>query len=570
MQKSNTKAYTKQFIRGNTGTIIIGMVNTVISTAAVLMLARLLQQSLDFMEQVEGALSFNELLVSALITLVVLLATYPLDYLSIPKFISRAMSQYQNYAFEKMTEKGMSSFSKEGASLYISALSNDAAAIETNYLDNIFALIGSILTFIGALAMMFYNNPLLTIISIAISFLPIVVSILTGNKAAKAEKEVSDKNEAYMSSLHDCLMGFDIIKSFKAESQMRKLFSVKVKEVMDAKEFRRKIGIIIKMLSSMSGVLVQLGIFLIGAYMSIYRKDITAGTIVLFIQLLNYVLQPIAQIPQYIAGIKSGNALISKLANAIDENVQNEGMVIKDKLEDKISIKNLTFGYEQDKPILKDINFDFTTHKSYAIVGASGSGKSTLLNLLNGSYRDYDGTISFDDTDLKEIKNDSLYSLLSIIQQNIFIFNASIKDNITMFTEFPKEEIDRAIKLSGLSALVSEKGDTYLCGENGANLSGGEKQRISIARSLLKKSQILLADEATAALDKETAYQVSDAILNLEDMTRIVITHALDKSLLQRYDEIITMKNGEIIECGNFDDLMNQKNYFYSLYTISQ
>ena len=115
-----------------------------------------------------------------------------------------------------------------------------------------------------------------------------------------------------------------------------------------------------------------------------------------------------------------------------------------------------------------------------------------------------------------------------------------------------------------------EKGDTYLCGENGANLSGGEKQRISIARSLLKKSQILLADEVTAALDKETAYQVSDAILNLEDMTRIVITHALDKSLLQRYDEIITMKNGEIIECGNFDDLMNQKNYFYSLYTISQ
>ena len=157
-----------------------------------------------------------------------------------------------------------------------------------------------------------------------------------------------------------------------------------------------------------------------------------------------------------------------------------------------------------------------------------------------------------------------------MIQQNVFVFNASIRDNITMFHDFPKEEVDNAIQLSGLSALIEKRGEGYLCGENGNGLSGGKKQRISIARSLLRKSSVLLVDEATAALDAQTAYQVSTSILNLEDMTRIVVTHSLEESLLKRYDCVLALKNGCIAESGSFDDLMRQKGYFYSLYTVSQ
>ena len=182
----------------------------------------------------------------------------------------------------------------------------------------------------------------------------------------------------------------------------------------------------------------------------------------------------------------------------------------------------------------------------------------------------YEGEIYFDSQEMRDISSKSICNTISMIQQNVFVFNASIRDNITMFKEFPRAQVDEAIRLSGLTALVSEKGEHYLCGENGCNLSGGEKQRISIARSLLRKTQILLADEATAALDAETAYQVSDAILNLTDMTRVVVTHALDGNLLRRYDGILTMKSGRIIESGSFDELMKQKGYFYSLYTVSQ
>ena len=139
-----------------------------------------------------------------------------------------------------------------------------------------------------------------------------------------------------------------------------------------------------------------------------------------------------------------------------------------------------------------------------------------------------------------------------------------------MFREFPTAEVDRAIELSGLSTLIAERGEDYLCGENGSGLSGGEKQRISIARSLLKHASVLLADEATAALDAQTAHQVTDVILSLPGVTRIVVTHTLEQAALRRYDGILVLKNGRIAESGTFDALMAQKGYFYALYTVSQ
>ena len=121
-----------------------------------------------------------------------------------------------------------------------------------------------------------------------------------------------------------------------------------------------------------------------------------------------------------------------------------------------------------------------------------------------------------------------------------------------------------------ISRLRKERGEDYRCGENGSGLSGGEKQRISIARSLLRSASVLLVDEATAALDAQTAFQVSSSILGLDSLTRIVVTHALDANLLSRYDEVVTLKAGRIVETGTFDQLMNERGYFYSLYTVSQ
>ena len=569
-KKVDIRSYTRQFYRGNGWSFALGVVQTVLSAVCNLMIAWLIQQTIDLMASVDTGFTLGQLAVMTMLVMVVITIAYACAYWSKPRFISRAIGQYKNFVFERLTQKGIAAFSSESTSLYISALSNDAATIETDYLNNLFGMINAVFLFIAALSMMFWYNSVLTLVSIGISFIPIFVSLLTSGRAVTAEKRVSEVNGQYMSSLQDSLMGFSVIKSFRAEKQMARLFREKVREVSDAKELRRKVSIIIELLSALSGILVQLGVFLVGAYLAISGKGVTAGTVLVFVQLLNYILQPISVIPGYLAGYRSARGLIRKLANALDENVQDRGTIAKIELQDGVTVRNLFFAYEQDKPILKNINCTFDAGKSYAIVGASGSGKSTLLHMLTASYHGYTGSIDYDDVELRDIRSEALYDMLSVIQQNVFIFNASIRDNITMFSEFPDDEVQRAIRLSGLSKLIDEKGEGYLCGENGVNLSGGEKQRISIARSLLRKSQILLADEVTAALDAETSYQVSDAILNLSDITRIVVTHALDGSLLRRYDRILTMKSGEIVESGTFDELMNRKGYFYSLYTVSQ
>lgn len=569
-KQQNIRPFIRQFYRGNGIRLALIVLQSIMMSVASLLLSWLLQLTIDLATGMDVGFTFWQLVLLGVGSLMLFVVVFGVAYVSQPRFVAKAMAQYKEYVFERLCKKGIAAFSGENTALYISALSNDAASIQNNYLNNIYVILESGLTCIGALAMMFYYSPLLTGISIGLSLLPLLASILTGGAMAKAEKAVSDKNESFMTTLKDSLSGFAVIKSFRAEKQMGKIFAGKIKEVADAQSWRIKMQILVELLSSMAGVMVQFGVMLIGAWLALTGAGLSAGAVLIFVQLLNYVLSPIGKIPQAIAGIRASRALIQKIADALEENIRQDGAVEKKELARGITLQGVGFAYEPEKPVLRDVDFTFEAGKSYAIVGASGSGKSTLLNLLMASYPGYSGEIRYDDAELKTIRGESLYEMVSLVQQNVFIFNASIRDNITMFSQFPEEEVDRAIALSGLSALIAERGEDYLCGENGSGLSGGEKQRISIARSLLKKSRVLLVDEATAALDAQTAFQVSSAILDLTGMTRIVITHGLDENLLRRYDCVLTLKNGSIAESGSFDALMERRGYFYSLYTVSQ
>lgn len=569
-QKSKTKPYIKQFYKGNGWNFALVIVNIVLGVVSNLLISWLLQQILDLVSGEGAILTLSQLAITSLLAMLLIILSSVCAYFSKPKFVQRAMSQYKNYAFEQLSQKGISAFCGENTSLYISALSNDASVIENDYVGSLFEIVQQLLLFVSALTMMIIYNPLLTAVSVGLSLLPIIVSVLTGNCMARVEKQVSNANVDYTSTLKDSLVGFSVVKSFRAEVQMCKMFAKQVKNVSNAKQKSQKLLIIIATCSSIAGVVVQLGVFLVGAYLALNGELVTVGTVLIFVQLLNYVLNPIATVPTYIAKRKSAKGLIQKLADALSENVRTKTETSTITVQNGISVRNLCFGYEQDNDVLHNVNVNFERGKKYAIVGASGSGKSTLLNLLMAGYDGYRGEICYDDVELKNIGTQSLYQVVSIIQQNVFVFNASIRDNVTMFQQFDEEDVKNAINLSGLSKLIAERGENYLCGENGSGLSGGEKQRVSIARSLLKNAKVLLVDEATAALDAETAYQVSSAILALSDVTSIVVTHSLDENLLKQYDEIITLKNGTVVEHGAFDDLIAQKGYFYSLFTVSQ
>lgn len=480
------------------------------------------------------------------------------------RFIKRAMLQYKETAFHKISGKNISSFAEESTSRYISVLTNDAASIETNYLQNILSLITQCLWFIGSLVMMFVYSWSLTLVVIGLSLIPVILSLAVSGKVVKEETNVSNRNEGFVAMVKDLLSGFPVIKSFKAEKEAEGLFFNNNKDLEQVKCRRRRAEEMISIITGLCGGMVQIGVFIYGAYLCL-NGQITAGVVIAFVQLMNFVLSPIQTVPKLIAGRKAAKALINKLADAVEEHNYEGGTEVVESLRDGIRISDLHFGYTEEEKVLKGIDLHFEEGKSYAIVGSSGSGKSTLLNLLLGSYSNYEGSIKVGGVELRDITSDNLYDIMSIIQQNVFVFDSTITENICMFKQFPKEAVQSAIDRAGLTELIAAKGEDYRCGENGAALSGGEKQRISIARCLLRNTSVLLMDEATAALDTVTSHMVTEAILDVEGLTRIIVTHKLERDLMERYDQIIVIKKGNIVECGNFSELMNKKEYFYSL-----
>ena len=569
-RKPLKKQLLAQFYRGNLPMLALAVFAALAGGTLDLILSWLIQQLIDTASGIPGARPLGQL---AQITggfILLCAALFLLKYASEPRFIEKAMRQYKDFAFQKLTEKSISSFRAESTAAYLSALTNDAASVEADHLSQQLSVITKTVTFLGALAMMLWYSPLMTAIAAGVTVLPLIASLLTGGQLQAAEKRVSDRNRDFTAALSDCLGGFSVVKTFRAEKEIFRLFAESNRALEQEKFSRRRVKALVGMIGAIAGIVAQLGAFLAGAYLALAGKGLTAGAVFMFVNLMSFMIGPVAELPALLAARKAARGLIDKLADALEQDeAQPDGVHITP-LARELRFENVRFSYDGEIEILRGVSARFEAGKAYAIVGASGSGKSTLLNLLTSPGTAYDGSILLDGTELRTIAPESLYETVSLIQQNVFVFNASIRDNITMFRSFPSEELAQAVRRAQLESLLADRGEGYLCGENGSGLSGGEEQRISIARSLLKHASVLLADEATAALDAQTAHQVTDDILSLTGVTRIVVTHTLEQAALRQYDGILVLKDGRIAETGSFDELMERKGYFYALYTVSQ
>lgn len=485
------------------------------------------------------------------------------------RFTRRANLQYRQKLFDELTQKGIAAFSSEQTSTYLSMLTADASVVEEKIFGAYLALPSLVATAIVGLGLMLWYDWQLSLAAVVFSILPVAITAVFGKRMAESEKRVSSRNASFTAAIKDLLTGFSVVKSFQAEAEAKKLHAEQNRELEQTKYQRRRIQMLVEILSGGASAALQLGVFILGAVL-VLQGRITTGVIVAFVQLTGVVIYPLTQLPGLLSGRKGALALIEKAAEALQANTKTgEGETVSD-LGVGISFRDLCFAYEEGKPILRDINLDFQAGKSYAIVGSSGSGKTTLLNLLLGSHDTYTGSLTLNGTELRDIDPNSLYALIAIIQQNVFIFDSTIEENITMFKSFPESAIRDAIQRSGLEELIAKKGRDYRCGENGCNLSGGERQRISIARCLLKNTQVLLMDEATAALDAQTAANVTGAILDVEGLTRIIVTHKLEAAALSGFDEIIVLRGGKIAERGSFEALIARHGYFYALYSVTK
>lgn len=210
--------------------------------------------------------------------------------------------------------------------------------------------------------------------------------------------------------------------------------------------------------------------------------------------------------------------------------------------------------------------------KKYAIVGKSGCGKTTLVKLLTGNYSSYNGNITYDDTSLSDLDIEKVQSMASVIHQNIYMFDDSIRQNICLYDTFTGKNLSGALKTSGVEQFLERMPDGLLSkvGENGSNLSGGQRQRVAVARALIRNKPILILDEGTSAVDMQTAYDIESRLLAIDDLTLITITHNLSADLLGQYDQIIYMEDGDVVDTGNLTELLSKQAGFYHFVNLEK
>ena len=471
--------------------------------------------------------------------------------------------------FRKATALSLTEFESLGTATLITRTTNDINQIQMFVMMAFRILIRAPLMILGGVTMALRSSTALSqVVLLSVPALVITVAAVS-SVALPLSGTIQRSVDRVNRILREKLTGLRVERAFGTEEYEEQRFDGANRDVEEHKRRRYWWECLLTAVSqNLCSEILQFGIFFLGAFLAI-RGDITAGTVLIFVNLCNFVIQPINVVPQYWAGRRAAAGLVEKLARVTEENAGRSGVAIEPVLREAIDLQHVTFGYESGAPVLRDVSLRLEAGKKYALVGASGSGKSTLLNLLMGACDGYEGSIAIDGRELREVDPNSLYDLMSLIGQSVFLFDDTIRRNITMFRDFPEERVDEAVRRSGLDSLIAQRGEDYRCGENGGGLSGGERQRVSIARCLLRGTPVLLLDEATAALDNQTAFAVTDAILHLDGLTRMVVTHRLEAELLEQYDEIFVLRGGEICERGRFGELMERKEYFYSLYNVT-
>ena len=566
--QSIRKQYLKEIVCQSRKWLVMAGIAMLILSIYNIVISWLLQTIIDIVSG-DSSMTILQVGIIAMITFLIFIAAYMIYRVARPKYLYQAMLCYKQKIFCKMIDKNLSSFRKENTSQYLSMYTNDAKMIEMYYFDSVLEMIDLTVSFVGALLLMLWYSPILTVLGVILSVLPMAASLPIANKMSESERKVSDGNGEFVSIVRDILQGFPVIKSFQAEKEMKKNFFRENERMEHLKYQSRYIEESINLWGTAASVMMRLGIFLIGAWMSISGYGVTPGIVLVFLQLMNYVISPIERIPSILAKRKAAIGLIEKMLVSVQINQEKRKENKIGMLKKGISLKDVSVSIG-NKNVLQHLNFEFEIGKKYAVVGSSGAGKSTLINTIMGGFSPVQGAVLFDGIDSREIQPESLFQVMALVQQSVFVFRDTIRNNITLFKEFDEEKVKKAADQAGLRELIDKRGLNDSCGENGNKLSGGERQRIAIARALLRGSQVLLLDEATAALDNQTSYAVIDAVLSMKEMTEIIVTHRLEEKLLYQYDEILVMHAGKIVEKGTFQELMQKKGFFYSLYVVSK
>lgn len=487
---------------------------------------------------------------------------------------SSIINDMRTRMFKKILALPIGYFNDQKKGDIMSRLTNDLAEVESsivNLLETIFREPVTILLF---LVYMIILSPQLTLFLIL--FLPFSGLIIgrIGRSLKKQSTRVQEKLGSILSTIDETLGGIRIIKGFNAEKKQYKKFVTQNDELFVIKNKANRRRDLASPVSEVLGVTAIVCVLWFGGRLVLRNSFLDPGDFIAYIVIFSQVIQPLKSLSSAAYNIRKGSASVERIEHLINEDVSIKEIANPIKLEaftSNIEFRDVSFSYE-GKMVLEDINLIIEKGKTVALVGSSGAGKSTLVDLVPRFHDVVKGELLIDGINIKDYSLESLRNQMGIVTQEAILFNDSIANNISLgMDDASAEQIEQAAKIANAHNFILHKENGYETniGERGNKLSGGEKQRATIARAVLKNPSILILDEATSSLDTESERLVQDAIYNLmSNRTSIVIAHRL--STIRHADEIVVLRKGKIVERGTHMSLMATESFYKKLVNMQE
>ena len=541
---------------------LVVLINIIVAGMSVY-IAIILRDALDVALNMDMAGFRGVIIISAIFFPVFTIFYYLSQTVNI-KLVGRIAINIREDVFNGIMRKSMTQFNSINSADYISALTNDIDLLIENYFVPLLSIMYVIVQGLFALTLMFLLSPIVGGVLVLTLILLIIIPALFGKNVQKKQDAVSKKASLFTVKMKEIFSGFEVIKSYQMDKHAKKTFKEQNKDSVNSELSLGYLSSLIDSISTLLGILSQVVVIFVSAFL-IIQGNITGGTLLAFVQISGQITSPFQVIGACLPMIAGSKPVIERIEKLANQEIKRSGTKLAEFKTD-ITLKNLTFKYlDQEESALENINFTFKKNNKYLIAGKSGCGKTTLTKALIGYLDDYEGEILYDNVELKELSAESLEKLAVMIHQNVFMFDESIEQNILLHEDFENEVIDLAIKNSGVDLFLnSEKNLKTEVGENGSNLSGGQRQRIAVARALIQNKPLMIVDEGTSAIDKQTAKDIEHRLLERNELTLITITHSLDQDLLSQYDEILYMEGGQIVEHGPLEELLKQKGKFFN------
>ena len=458
-------------------------------------------------------------------------------------FKRRAIVSAKKHYMDRIFKKEINKFQAENTSLYLSTLTNDVSNIESTYIDGLYEIVINTMNFIVGILVIAYVSPVALGVGLFLGVIGMLVSVVMSKPLEKHQSQRSAYYTDYTAYIKEFLSAFHIIKSNRLNQKVQTDFRKKSADIQGKGYLIDRIISYISATQNFLMMFVMYGLLSFSVFMAI-KGDLTLGGVILIVNNMEKIMFPLMQISEWLPKVLSSKGIFDKVDGLIEEEVGYEETIKINGFDKAIALKSVDFSYDTQE-VLSDVTLQLEKGKKYLIVGPSGGGKSTVLRLLRKYFNPTNGRIHLDENDLKDITKETYFHQIANIEQQVFVFEDTVRNNLCLYKTYEEEAIYSAIQSAGLMDFVSSDalGLERMLYDNGKNISGGERSRLAIARGLLQNAKIIILDEAFASLDGKVARDIERTILSLKDVTIINVSHVVFSETKAMYDQILMVKN---------------------------